>query len=126
MSFWEILKAAGVPALLLGLIVTTWIQTRAVKRGVQALLRDRLLQGYKYYRAQGWADEDDRTNLENVYVQYHSLGANGVMDNLRKRFLDLPLQPANPTLPAPQTPAAVQPVPAAASSITQPATTSIK
>lgn len=126
MSFWEILKAAGVPALLLGLIVTTWIQTRAVKRGVQALLRDRLLQGYKYYRAQGWADEDDRTNLENVYVQYHSLGANGVMDNLRKRFLDLPLQPANPTLPAPQTPAAVQPVPAAASLTTQPATTSIK
>ena len=126
MSFWEILKAAGVPALLLGLIITTWVQTRAVKRGVQALLRDRLLQGYKYYRAQGWADEDDRTNLENVYVQYHSLGANGVMDNLRKRFLDLPLQPVNPTLPAPQMPAAVQPVPAAASSTIQPATTTIK
>ena len=117
MSFWEILKAAGVPALLLGLIITTWIQTRAVKRGVQALLRDRLLQGYKYYRAQGWADENDRSNLENVYVQYHALGANGVMDNLRERFLALP---PDPPQPAPQTPGAVQPVPV--TSTTQPAT----
>ena len=117
MSFWEILKAAGVPALLLGLIITTWIQTRAVKRGVQALLRDRLLQGYKYYRAQGWADENDRANLENVYVQYHALGANGVMDNLRERFLALP---PDPPQPVPQTPGAVQPVPV--TSTTQPAT----
>lgn len=115
--FWEIAKAAGVPALLLGLIITTWLQTRAVKRGVQALLRDRLIQGYKYYRAQGWADEDDRANLENVYQQYHALGANGVMDNLRQRFLDLPL---GPQTPAPQMPAA-----APVSAATQPATTSI-
>ena len=112
---WDIIKAAGIPALLLGLIITTWIQTRAVKRGVQALLRDRLLQGYKYYRMQGWADEDDRSNLENVYEQYHALGANGVMDNLRLRFLDLPL---DPQAPAPNTPAAAQPV------TTPPATTS--
>ena len=120
MDFWEILKAAGVPALLLGLIITTWIQTRAVKRGVQALLRDRLLQGYKYYRAQGWADENDRSNLENVYQQYHALGANGVMDNLRERFLQLP---PDPPAPAPQTPGAVQPVPV--TTTTQPATTTI-
>ena len=118
MSFWEILKAAGIPALLLGVVITTWVQIRAVKRGVQALLRDRLLQGYKYYRAQGWADEDDRTNLENVYVQYHSLGANGVMDELRARFLALPVDP--PT-PVPQMPAAGQPAPA--TTTTPPVTT---
>ena len=120
MSFWEIAKAAGVPALLLGLIITTWVQTRAVKRGVQALLRDRLLQGYKYYRAQGWADENDRANLENVYVQYHALGANGVMDDLRQRFLALP---PDPPKPAPQTPGAVQPVPV--TTTTRPATITI-
>ena len=96
MSTWEIVKAAGIPALLLGVVITTWVQTRAVKRGVQALLRDRLLQGYKFYRAQGYADEDDRANLENVYVQYHALGANGVMDDLRTRFLALPLDPQRP------------------------------
>lgn len=122
MDFWEIMKAAGVPALLLGVIITSWVQIFAVKKGVQALLRDRLIQGYKYYRAQGWADEDDRSNLENVYQQYHKLGANGVMDNLREKFLALP---ADPPQPAPQTPAAAQPVPAHATTTTQPATTII-
>lgn len=107
MDAWEIIKAAGIPALLMGVIVTTWIQVRAVKKGIQALLRDRLIQGYKYYRHQGWADEDDRSNLENVYTQYHKLGANGMMDDLRARFLALP---PDPPAPAPQTQAAGQPV----------------
>ena len=96
MNVWEIVKAAGIPALVLGLIITQWIQIRAVKKGVQALLRDRLIQGYKFYAAQGWADVDDRSNLENVYVQYHALGANGVMDDLREKFLRLPLGPQHP------------------------------
>ena len=106
MNVWEIVKAAGIPALVLGLIISQWVQTRAVKKGVQALLRDRLLQGYKFYRHQGWADEDDRTNLENVYVQYHALGANGVMDDLRNKFLSLP---PDPPKPAPNGQAAGQP-----------------
>lgn len=92
-QIWEIVKAAGVPALLLGVIITSWVQIRSVKKGVQALLRDRLLQGYKFFRQQGWADEDDRSNLENVYVQYHNLGANGVMDDLHSKFLALPADP---------------------------------
>lgn len=92
MSVWNWLSLFGVPSIVAGLIITLWLRTRAISRGVQALLRDRLLQGYKFYRAQGYADEDDRDNLENVYLQYHALGQNGVMDNLRKRFLDLPLE----------------------------------
>lgn len=105
--FWEIAKAAGVPAMLLGVIITSWVQIHAVKKGVQALLRDRLVQGYKYYATQKYASVDDRSNLENVYVQYHKLGANGVMDDLRSKFLALPLDPPQP---APQTQAAAQPV----------------
>lgn len=112
---WDIVKAAGIPTLLLGVIITSWVQIKSVKKGVQALLRDRLIQGYKYYRQQGWADEDDRANLENVYVQYHNLGANGVMDNLRGRFLALPL---DPQAPATQTQAAGTPAGSA-----EPATT---
>lgn len=93
MEFWDVVKAAGIPALLLGVIITSWVQIVSIKRGVQALLRDRLLQGYKFYRQQGWADEDDRSNMENIYLQYHRLGANGVMDNLHDRFLQLPADP---------------------------------
>lgn len=95
MSVWEIVKAAGVPALALTIIITTWVKIRAISKGVQALLRDRLIQGYKHYRDIGYADEDDRANLENVYVQYHNLGANGVMDDLRSKFLALPVEKGN-------------------------------
>lgn len=108
MDWWEIAKAAGIPAMLLALIITQWVQTRAVKKGVQALLRDRLIQGYRYYGEQGWADVNDRSNLENVYQQYHALGANGVMDNLRERFLELPLSQQQPAPSNP--PAGGQPV----------------
>lgn len=67
-------------------------QNKAIMLGVQAFLRDRLLQGYKHYLAKGWADYDDRENLENIYAQYHALGANGVMDDMRSQFLSLPYQ----------------------------------
>ena len=68
-------------------------QNKAIMLGVQAFLRDRLLQGYRHYITKGWADYDDRENLENIYTQYHALGANGIMDDMRKQFRTLPTQP---------------------------------
>lgn len=67
-------------------------QNKAIMMGVQAMLRDRLLQGYKHYIVKGWADYDDRSNLENIWTQYHALGANGVMDDMRSQFRQLPTQ----------------------------------
>lgn len=68
-------------------------QNKAIMLGVQAFLRDRLLQGYRHYITKGWADYDDRENLENIYTQYHALGANGIMDDMRNQFRTLPTQP---------------------------------
>ena len=66
-------------------------ETGAIKDGVKALLKDRLLQGYKHYICDvGYADEHDRENLENVYKQYHALKGNGDMKDLRKTFRRLP------------------------------------
>lgn len=66
-------------------------ETWAIKDGVKALLKDRLLQGYKHYiNDVGYADEHDRENLENVYKQYHALKGNGDMKDLRKTFRKLP------------------------------------
>ena len=66
-------------------------ETGAIKDGVKALLKDRLLQGYKHYiNDVGYADEHDRENLENVYKQYHALKGNGDMKDLRKTFRKLP------------------------------------
>lgn len=67
-------------------------QSKAIMAGVQAMLRDRLLTGYKHYQEKGWADYDDRSNMENIWKQYHALGANGVMDDMRAAFRKLPMR----------------------------------
>ena len=66
-------------------------QNAAMMSAIQAMLRDRLLQGYRHYFEKGWADYDDRENLENIYSQYHALGKNGIMDGFREMFLQLPV-----------------------------------
>ena len=68
-------------------------QTNAVMLGVQALLRDRLLQGYKYFEKQGFASYEDKTNMENMHKQYEALGENNVMNARHERFINLPDTP---------------------------------
>ena len=68
-------------------------QTNAVMLGVQALLRDRLLQGYKHYEQQGWASYEDKSNMENMHNQYEALGENNVMNARHERFINLPDHP---------------------------------
>ena len=70
-------------------------QNRAIMLGMQAILRDLLLRGYRHYLEKGYADYEDRENLENIFVQYHALGANGIMDDLRDRFRALPTMPTD-------------------------------
>lgn len=113
--WYQILCAVGIPSIISGIVLIVINkgqrkrdrrqeemarqnmemekQNKAIMAGVQALLRDRLLQGYRHYQDKGWADYDDRQNMENIYLQYHGLGQNGVMDQMRQQFLLLPEQP---------------------------------
>ena len=68
---------------------------QANDKGVQALLRDRLIQSYNYYMDKGYAPIYARQNWENMYTQYHNLGENGVMGNLHEMFMALPTEPPN-------------------------------
>ena len=77
----------------MGFIRLQMQQNRAIKLAVQALLRDRLLQGYRQGIRQKWADMEDRKNMENIYRQYHILGGNGDMQDLRRTFRHLPMEP---------------------------------
>ena len=67
-------------------------KTESVQLGIQALLRDRLYQSYLHYTEKGYAPIYARENFENMYKQYHNLGANGVMDDLYDKFINLPLE----------------------------------
>lgn len=68
--------------------------SEALKAGVQAILRDRLYGMYYKYKALGHTNADARANFENLYQQYHALGANGVMDDIREKFLDFDIDEA--------------------------------
>ena len=92
MTVYQWMCVLGIPGMLAGLVGFIKVQmnqNRAMKLAVQAILRDRLLQGYKHYLEKGWADYDDRANLENVWRQYHALGGNGDMNDLRNTFRHL-------------------------------------
>lgn len=69
--------------------------TEAVKLGLQALLRSQMISDYNKYSEKGFAPVYARDNFENCWKQYHSLGANGVMDDLHEKFLDLPTEAPN-------------------------------
>lgn len=62
----------------------------ATEKGLQALLRDRLIYQYEKYKDKGYAPIYARENFENLYQQYHNLGANGVMDDIYHKFKELP------------------------------------
>ena len=64
-----------------------------IKVAMQAQLRDKLLQSYKAYMRQGYADYDDKQNWLNQYNSYHNLGTNGIMDSYKDKLLDLPDAP---------------------------------
>lgn len=66
---------------------------RLLKKGIQALLKNDLKVRYDFWLDQSYAPEDAREDLEAEYQIYHSLGKNGVMDDRRKRFLNLPTEP---------------------------------
>ena len=67
-------------------------QNKATMLGVQALLRDRLLQAFRHFLTQGYAEYSDRENVKNMYDQYEALGPNSVMSDLYEKFTELPMQ----------------------------------
>lgn len=65
----------------------------AIKLGVQALLRHELYDMHERYCVQlGYAPVAAKEDFENMYNQYHILGANGVMDSIREEIKRLPTQ----------------------------------
>jgi hypothetical protein len=65
----------------------------ALERGVQALLRDRLIEIHDEYCPKNEIPLHVKDNFDNLYNQYHTLGKNGVMDSFHDEVMDLPTKP---------------------------------
>lgn len=65
-------------------------EDEAVRVGVQALLRDRLIQAYYYHMEKGWIPLDSWGSLAACYESYEALGENGVIDDIMEQLRKLP------------------------------------
>ena len=99
MELYQILSLTFGSGLLITILTGVWkrikqneSKTESVQLGVQELLRDRLYSTYLKYAEKGYAPIYARENFENMYKQYHVLGANGVMDDIYHKFMALPLE----------------------------------
>ena len=95
MNLYQWLCVLGIPGMFVTMVaglMSIIRQIKVMKQAMKASLRDWLVQGYKHGIRQGWADMDDRKNMENIYRQYHVLGGNGDMRDLRKTFRHLPME----------------------------------
>ena len=67
--------------------------TELLKKGIQALLRAQMIADWNKWSQKGYAPIYAKENFENIWEQYHLLGANGVMDDIHIKFLGLPTEP---------------------------------
>ena len=63
---------------------------KAIKKGVQAVLRDRILQAFNYYRKVGGITTAQMDNISSMYRAYHNLGGNGVVTKIYEQAMSLP------------------------------------
>lgn len=54
----------------------------AIEKGMQAILRDRILTSYYHYHERGNITLHGLENVECMYKSYHDLGGNGTMTHL--------------------------------------------
>jgi hypothetical protein len=93
MTLYQWLCLFSVPTILVAVFKILFSQIKAIKRGLQALLRAQLIEDYNKWSEKGYAPIYARQNFENCWFQYHALGANGVMDDIHAKFLELPTEP---------------------------------
>lgn len=67
-----------------------WAGQDYMRLGIQALLRDRMLQKWDYCRSKGYAPRADKGAFEAMHKSYAGLGANGVMNKIYHDFMLLP------------------------------------
>lgn len=93
MTIYQWLCLFSVPAALAAILKYLFSQIKAIKMGLQALLRAQLISDYNKWSEKEYAPIYARQNFENCWVQYHALGANGVMDDIHEKFMRLPTEP---------------------------------
>lgn len=67
-------------------------KNKAIENGVQALLRNELIKNYREYKIKGEITLLDKENMEHMFTEYFNLGGNGMMEEVHKEFLSIPIK----------------------------------
>ena len=63
---------------------------QALREGVQALLRERIIESYNHYSDKGACPIYAKESIRRLYVAYHALGGNDVATELKDQLLEMP------------------------------------
>lgn len=63
---------------------------RNVASGIQAMLRERIIQKCEYHIQKGFCSSDDKTVLEKMFKPYTALGGNDVAKKIYEHAMELP------------------------------------
>lgn len=67
-------------------------KNKAIENGVQALLRNELIRGYREYETKGEMSIIDKENIEHLFNEYKNLGGNGTVEQMYEELLTLPIK----------------------------------
>lgn len=65
---------------------------KATNEALRALCRDRILQGYRYYKQHGYVSTADLETMTKLYDAYHGLGGNGTITAIYGKICALPVK----------------------------------
>lgn len=65
---------------------------KATNEAICALCRDRILQGYRYYRIHGGVSTADLETMTKLFNAYHGLGGNGTISAVYDKICALPIK----------------------------------
>lgn len=65
---------------------------QAINQSLRALCRDRILQGYRYYKHHGYITTADLETMTKLYDAYHALGGNGTITAVYDKICQLPIK----------------------------------
>lgn len=69
-------------------------KSRALAEGVEALLRQSIINSYNKYADRGCCPIYAKEGIKRVYIAYHNLGGNDVATELYHKILQMPEDPA--------------------------------
>lgn len=67
------------------------IEMEAIKNGMRAILRDRIIQADIRFSRVGFVSPEQKENINLLYEAYHQLGGNGVVTTAYNHLMSMPL-----------------------------------